>query len=566
VSTQKTAKVRAEQRGRNLVTILHSSQELLARKLLLILLLGTSVFHSIALASPSPQTPDESLAWKIVRGNADAWKILPDRLECVVTNPGPHWVISSAPIYGDYVIEANIGPAFEKGEGIFFSATPDLNSGYLFTPGVSTHLYKVSGSDLKLVTTWPLGYGTRTGVHNIRILKKGATYSITMEGRVLNTLTSPGWDDTAKPPNEPDGGYWGFAFEAHTKHVVTGMKVLQLPSAELFPNNPVIAQGPKGAWDQLDTFSAAALKDGDKALLYYAADYKPYPPGVYTETLHRIGVATSSDLRHWSKYEGNPILGPPLEGDLMKFFDLPSSDSATLQGGGGAVRLPNGHYALTINVLSNLQWQGVWLTESASPLGPFRKVGRDPILTLGTPGAFDGEHIHLHGVIQKPDGTYAMLYTGFNSAIAEGKPGDRGGLATSEDMVHWTKYPDNPVFAPNTVGTWDDLHVRPKTVVRLKDWYYMFYEGAHYDNRDRWPDQVGMARSKDLIHWERYPYNPIIPATTASHFGNYANIQPAALVSDDQLFVFYGCLEASHPFGICGARIPERVLDGWSKP
>ena len=510
--------------------------------------------------------PDKPLSWKVVRGDAAAWSISPDRLECNVTSPGPHWVISGSPVYGDFVIEASIGPAFDKGEGLFFSATRDLSAGYLFTPGVSTHLYEFSGSELKLITTWPLGYGTRTGVHKIRILKKGATYSITMEGRVLNTLTSPGWEDTSKPPNEPDGGYWGFAFEAHTKHVVSGTKVLQLPAAELFPNNPVVAQGPKGAWDQLDTFPAAALKEGSNTYLYYAADYKPYPPGVYTETLHRIGIATSSDLREWTKYERNPVLGPPLEGDLMKFFDLPSSDSATLQGGGGAVRLPNGHYGLTINVLSNLQWQGVWLTEAASPWGPFRKVGHDPILTLGSPGDFDGEHIHLHGAIQKPDSTYAIVYTGFNSAIKNEKPGDRGGLATSKDMIHWTKYSGNPVFAPNQLGTWDDLHVRPKTVVRLKDWYYMFYEGAHYDNRDRWPDQVGMARSRDLIQWERYPYNPIIPATTASHFGNYANIQPAALVSDDTLYVFYGCLEALHPFGICGAKIPSKVLERWQSP
>jgi len=522
---------------------------------------------SFAFAGPPPESPGPSLSWKVIRGDAAAWSISPDQLTCNVTTPGPHRVISESAVNGDYFIEASIGPAFEKGEGIFFSAAPDLSSGYLFTPGVSTHLYKFSGSELKLVATWPLGYGTRSGIHKIRILKKGATYTITMENRVLNTLTSPGWDDTSKPPNEPDGGYWGFAFEAHTKHTVSGMKVVPLPSAELFPNNPIVAQGPKGSWDQLDAFPSAAIKEGDKIFLYYAADYKPYPPGNYTETLHRIGIATSTDLRQWTKYDRNPVLGPPLEGDLMKFFDLSPSDSATLQGGGGVTRLPNGHYALSINVLSNFQWQGVWLTEAASPWGPFEKVGRDPILTIGAPGAFDGEHIHLHGTIREPDGTYAMLYTAFNSGITDGKPGDRGGLATSKDMVHWAKFSGNPVFAPNEqVGTWDDLHVRPKTVVRLKNWYYMFYEGAHYDNRDRWPDQVGMARSTDLIHWDRYPYNPIIPATTATHFGNYANIQPAALVSDDNLYVFYGCLEASHPFGICGAKIPREILDGWEKP
>lgn len=550
------------------MTSLSPKMRTVTRMLMCAALCGFAAYFTLSLASDGPpqKSPDPSVSWNVIRGDVGAWKISSDHMECDVTTSGPHTVISSSPVNGDFVLEASIGPAFEKGEGIFFSANSDLSSGYLFTPGVSTHLYEYSGSELKLITTWPLGYGTRSGVHKIRVVKKGATYSIAMEGRMLNTLTSPGWDDTSKPPHEPDGGHWGFTFLAHTKHVVSGMKVVSLPSAELFPNNPILSQGPKGAWDQLDLFPGAVLKEGDRTYLYYAADYKPYPPGVYTETLHRIGIATSSDLHQWTKYEKNPVLGPPLEGDLMKFFDLPPSAAATLQGGGGAVRLPNGDYALTINILSNLQWQGVWLTESDSIWGPFHKVGHDPILTIGAPGDFDGEHIHLHGAIREPDGTYAILYTGFNSGIKDGKPGDRGGLATSKDMIHWTKYAGNPVFSPNATGYWDDLHVRPKTVVRLKDWYYMFYEGAHYDTRDRWPDQVGIARSRDLIQWERYPYNPIIPATTASHYGNYANIQPTALVSDGALYVFYGCLEASQPFRICAAKIPSQVLDSWGEP
>lgn len=125
------------------------------------------------LAGDSHSTLDGKNSWKVVRGDATAWHLAPASLECSVTKAGPHWVISSTPIVGDYVIEASIGPAFEKGEGIFFSASSDLSSGYLFTPGVSTHLYKFSPSGLQLVTTWPLGYGTRSGVHKIRILKTG---------------------------------------------------------------------------------------------------------------------------------------------------------------------------------------------------------------------------------------------------------------------------------------------------------------------------------------------------------------------------------------------------------
>ena len=76
----------------------------------------------------------------------------------------------------------------------------------------------------------------------------------------------------------------------------------------------------------------------------------------------------------------------------------------------------------------------------------------------------------------------------------------------------WTKYAGNPVFPLGENGAWDDNHVRPKGFIKYGNYYYMCNEGAHYaEHVELWFDQVGMARSKDLIHWERYPYNPIIP-------------------------------------------------------
>jgi predicted GH43/DUF377 family glycosyl hydrolase len=493
-------------------------------------------------------------------------------LECTVSQPGPHWIVSKSPLEGDFVIEASVGPASANGGGVLFSANADLSYGYLLVIDATTSLYRVLGPDLKLVTSWPLSVDA-SGARAVRIVKKGTTYRFEIGGRVLNTITNPGGDRTAKPqPQEPDGGHWGFAFNNEGKHTVSDIRGFGIPRAKFLSSNPVVEVGPKGSWDQsAEAFAGAVMRYKDKFYLYYDADFGPPPNGIQEEPLHRTGIAISSDLQTWTKYEKNPVLGPPVEGDTMKFFDLPSPYVfATMQLGGGVVRLPNGNFGLTFNVLGwngKGQWLGIWLAQAASPLGPFEKVQPGPILTFGGPHDFDGTTMHLHGALQLPDGTYAMLYTGYNSKIETGKPGDRGGLATSKDMIHWTKYAGNPVFVPAEKGSWDDEHVRPKTFVKLKDWYYMFYEGAHFSQGGwpEWPDQVGLARSRDLIHWERYPYNPLISTTTVGHSGDVAQIQPAAMVSDGKLYVFYGCLNAGQPFAACGAEIPSQLLEEWGK-
>jgi len=528
-------------------------------------LFAVSALNSYTIAA---NVHTKASGWKVVRGSNTDWKILANRLECTFVQPGSHWILSKSPVNGDYVIQATFKPGFSDGDGVIFSAKADLSYGYMLAIGDKVSLYRFSGDNQKLVTAWPLADHATDAV---RIVKKGTTYRIELGGRVLNTITNPGGDRTAKPqPPEPDGGHWGFALSKEGSYALSDLRGFSIPRADFLTTNPVVEVGPKGSWDQsAEAFASAVLQDQGKFYLYYSADYDHPPNGIQEEPLHRIGVAISSDLKNWKKYDKNPILGASMDENFMKFFDLPASYVfATMQGGGGVVRLPDGQFGLTFNVLGwngKGQWLGIWLAEAPSPLGPFHKVQPGPILTFGGPTDFDGATMHLHGVQQLADGSYAMLYTGYNSKIATGKPGDRGGLATSKDMIHWTKYEGNPVFVPGERGSWDDEHVRPKTFVRLKDWYYMFYEGAHFSQGGwpEWPDQVGLARSRDLIHWERYPYNPLISTTTVGQSGDVAQIQPAAIVVRDKLYVFYGCLDSGKPFAVCGAQIPSKLLDSW---
>ena len=83
--------------------------------------------------------------------------------------------------------------------------------------------------------------------------------------------------------------------------------------------------------------------------------------------------------------------------------------------------------------------------------------------------------------------------------------------------MNWHADERNPVFAPETLDNWDAVHVRPRSLSRIGEMWYLWYEGCNTWHPDEnvshhgWWDTVGLARSKDLINWEYYPRNPALP-------------------------------------------------------
>jgi hypothetical protein len=71
-----------------------------------------------------------------------------------------------------------------------------------------------------------------------------------------------------------------------------------------------------------------------------------------------------------------------------------------------------------------------------------------------------------------------------------------------------------------------------------------------------------MARSKDLIHWERFPYNPILPLDTTPGFDTLVTEWPCGIVKGNRLFVLYWGGNTNTQ-GISLAEIPTEVLEHW---
>jgi len=67
-----------------------------------------------------------------------------------------------------------------------------------------------------------------------------------------------------------------------------------------YAGNPILDLGPSGSWDESDVNTPAVIP-GSTWLLYYAGTNRQ---------VGALGTAMSSDGYHWSKSQGNPVLGP----------------------------------------------------------------------------------------------------------------------------------------------------------------------------------------------------------------------------------------------------------------
>jgi sucrose-6-phosphate hydrolase SacC (GH32 family) len=120
---------------------------------------------------------------------------------------------------------------------------------------------------------------------------------------------------------------------------------------------------------------------------------------------------------------------------------------------------------------------------------------------------------------------YCMWYSG-----GEQYEPNAIGYAESHDGIKWNKYNNNPVLKADPHSLWEQHKCTACQVIKLEDWYYMFYIG--FQNEDY--AQIGVARSKDGINgWERSKYNPII-APDEGNWDGEACYKPFVIYEPDR--------------------------------
>ena len=183
---------------------------------------------------------------------------------------------------------------------------------------------------------------------------------------------------------------------------------------------PVIDKGPKGAWDH------AAV---DNPFLYVENGvFYCFYEGENVQRQEQTGLAISTDLLHWEKYEGNPIVpaGPPGAWDYRaaKIPIVAKHDDIYVLLYTGKDRDGATNAAIGVATSKDLRH---WQKSADNPIIPGRPGKWDPILTTCP-------------TIIKKDGLYYTIYRGMTGFYEN----QRLGLATSTDLLRWTR-PDEPL-------------------------------------------------------------------------------------------------------------------------
>jgi hypothetical protein len=81
--------------------------------------------------------------------------------------------------------------------------------------------------------------------------------------------------------------------------------------------------------------------------------------------------------------------------------------------------------------------------------------------------------------------------------------------ATSENGETFLPVSDQPVLGPGETGAWDSFEATTPRLFERSGMFYMLYAGESDPARKDKPNAFGLARSYDLLTWERYPRNPV---------------------------------------------------------
>ncbi len=231
-------------------------------------------------------------------------------------------------------------------------------------------------------------------------------------------------------------------------------------------HNPVFSGEGPGHWDVKIRERGWILREADGYHLWYTG-YDGTREGIKL-----LGYATSPDGVKWTRWPGNPLLRDQWIEDMMVVKD---GDTYYLFAEG---RGDQPH-------LFTSKDKTHWTRQGQLDI---RYANGQPIAkgVYGTPTAW------------RENGTWYLFYERADLGVW---------LAASKDTKVWTHVQDEPVLVPGPAD-YDKSLIAMDQVIKRDGAYFAYYHGNNRARPRVWNTCV--ARSEDLLHWTKYPQNPIV--------------------------------------------------------
>ena len=234
---------------------------------------------------------------------------------------------------------------------------------------------------------------------------------------------------------------------------------------------PLFTGGGKDSWDQNIRERGYILKEDGTYHMWYTGF------GPDSKSLS-LGYATSPDGIIWTPYPDNPVYKESWTEDMM-------------------VIKVNGTYHMFAEGESDVAHR---LT-STDRINWTDQGSLDIRQTDGTPLS---KGPYGTPTVWKENDTWYLFYERNDLGIW---------LATSKDLNVWTNVQDEPVLAMGP-EKYDKYGLAVNQIVKHNGWYYAYYHGTPFEDWSKWSTNV--AASKDLVHWKKYPENPIMEENRSS--------------------------------------------------
>ncbi|CAM3462494.1 glycosylase [Aquirufa ecclesiirivi] len=225
-------------------------------------------------------------------------------------------------------------------------------------------------------------------------------------------------------------------------------------------------------WDEQIRERGYILKEKDGYHMWYTGYTKNDP-------IKRLGYATSSDGLNWNRHPANPINPKQWIEDVF-VIKKGAVYYMFAEGKGDTTHLLVSTNKTAWKELGNLK---------------IKKTNGQPIDkgAFGTP------------CVMELKGIYYLFYERDDLGIW---------LAKSNNLIDWVNVQDQPVLEMGP-EPYDLYGVAMNQVIYHQGYYYGYYHATAYKDWREWSSNV--AVSKDLIHWTKYPHNPIIGNNQSSN-------------------------------------------------
>jgi hypothetical protein len=254
----------------------------------------------------------------------------------------------------------------------------------------------------------------------------------------------------------------------------------ELVEFKAYEHNPLFTGTNSDTWDKFIRERGFILVEDSLYKLWYTGYSESNAESNGTKYL---GYATSRDGINWTRFPKNPVFKEKWTEDMF----VTRQDGKYYMFAEGVDDVA---HLLTSENGTDWEEQGdltIRTVKGDSIYGPY-----------GTPSVFI------------EDGKWYLFYERNDEGIW---------VATSEDKLHWTNIQDEPVLAKGP-DKYDEGAVAANQVIKYKGNYYIYYHGSSSPDWNKpgnsavWTSNV--AYSPDLIHWIKYPENPIVDGDHSS--------------------------------------------------